>query len=146
MAADLVVYVCVRQGQGMVLGMGDTGLDFDNCYFSDSAVPIPYTVAQGLSREPGSGIPFFQNATHRKVRSHRRLQIIKGVHNLTLGSVTLPIRPVSFRWLPTGLLHVVRIVLGTSVIAKIERVQVLLDVPAPYDWSYLKMTSILTIS
>ncbi len=54
----------------MVLGMGDTGLDFDQCYFSDSAVHIPYTVAQGLSREAGTGIPYFQNATHRKVQQH----------------------------------------------------------------------------
>ncbi len=59
----------ILQGQGMVLGMGDTGLDFDHCHFADSAVPIPYTVAQGLSRESGSGIPYFQNATHRKVRT-----------------------------------------------------------------------------
>lgn len=52
----------------MMLGMGDTGIDFEHCMFHDSNAEIPYTVAAGLSTEAGSGIPYYQNATHRKVR------------------------------------------------------------------------------
>ncbi|BDA48510.1 probable serine protease/ABC transporter B family protein tagD [Coccomyxa sp. Obi] len=70
-AATHALWQAGLQGQGMVLGMGDTGLDFDQCYFYDSAVRIPYSIAQGLSQEPGTGIPYFQNSTHRKVRYYR---------------------------------------------------------------------------
>lgn len=54
------------QGQGMILGMGDTGLDFDSCYFADSANPIPYTTQSGLQTEQPSGKSYYANASNRK--------------------------------------------------------------------------------
>jgi hypothetical protein len=65
------------QGTGMILGMGDTGLDFEHCLFFDSNIDIPYTLAGGLETEPGTGILYYQNATHRKVGSQLQSVALK---------------------------------------------------------------------
>ena len=66
--ATMGVHVCgwLAQGQGMVLGMGDTGVDFDSCYFADPANPIPYTTQSGLQTEQASGKAYYANASNRK--------------------------------------------------------------------------------
>ena len=62
MRAHTHVRAHTPQGQGQVIGMGDTGLDMNHCMLSDPAVPFNVS---GI--EPGTGIRFFANATHRKV-------------------------------------------------------------------------------
>lgn len=66
----------LAQGQGMILGMGDTGIDFDSCYFADPANPIPYTTQSGLQTEQPSGKAYYANATNRKASTLVLLIII----------------------------------------------------------------------
>lgn len=76
----------------MVLGMGDTGLDFGHCHFYDSSVPIPLTVGSGLSQE-SDGTPYFQSSAHRKVCQLKRGRHLRGpllcVHTIATTTMCL---------------------------------------------------------
>lgn len=62
------------QGQGQVLGMGDTGIDASQCFFRDYNVSFSgfqtEPLATSFSCEP---LQFFDSTTHRKIRQASRL-------------------------------------------------------------------------
>ncbi|KAK9815059.1 hypothetical protein WJX73_006174 [Symbiochloris irregularis] len=58
------------QGQNMIVGMGDTGVDVFQCFFVDSRFSQAAFSSQ-LLVEPGTNIPYFDSTTHRKVRYYR---------------------------------------------------------------------------
>lgn len=55
-------------GAGEIIGVADTGIDYDNCFFNDVATPIP---AQCVA-VPGAQSPNCINHAHRKIVSYRR--------------------------------------------------------------------------
>lgn len=71
------------RGQGQVLGMGDTGLDYDHCLFVDPnvqpAVSSSTSSPAGTLRQlpftstESDGTHFFASATHRKLSYYRAL-------------------------------------------------------------------------
>ncbi len=63
-------HICIcLQGAGQILGMGDTGLDLDSCFFRDSNEP---NLAFGNFPTDRSGKPLYNSTTHRKVRRRQR--------------------------------------------------------------------------
>lgn len=60
------------QGQNMIVGMGDTGVDVFQCFFVDSSFPAT-AFSSGLLIEPVTKVPYFDSTTHRKVRYYRAL-------------------------------------------------------------------------
>lgn len=48
-----------------VVGIGDSGLDYNSCFFSDSRVPVTFP-----SAATGS---VFESATHRKLAAYRAM-------------------------------------------------------------------------
>lgn len=75
------------RGQGQILGMGDTGLDYDHCLFVDPALQPPLSsspsTTTGTTTAPLRQLPFafaerdgtrfFASATHRKLAYYRAL-------------------------------------------------------------------------
>lgn len=69
------------RGQGQVLGMGDTGLDYDHCLFVDPALQNPLsstTSPPTLKQLPFTfserdGTRYFASSTHRKLTYYRAL-------------------------------------------------------------------------
>jgi len=55
-------------GAGEIIGVADTGIDYDNCFFNDAATPSP---AQCVA-VPGAESPNCINHAHRKIVSYRR--------------------------------------------------------------------------
>lgn len=60
---------CCLQGQNMIVGMGDTGLDVFHCHFSDSSYPASSFQASIL--RDSAGTYYYDNLSHRKVRYYR---------------------------------------------------------------------------
>jgi Subtilase family len=58
-----------QQGQGQVMGMGDTGVDVNQCMFRDDNQPIGPTSWGADS----SNHLLFDSTTHRKIRMYRQL-------------------------------------------------------------------------
>jgi hypothetical protein len=56
------------RGQGAVLGMGDTGIDYDHCLLRDAAVPVAVSAAT-----PVGGVPAFASSAHSKIALLRAL-------------------------------------------------------------------------
>ena len=56
------------KGQGQVVGIADTGIDYDNCLFRDEAMPTPPRCS-GSGHNQTSGCI---NAQHRKIITYRK--------------------------------------------------------------------------
>jgi subtilisin family serine protease len=52
-------------GEGQVVGIGDSGIDVQHCFFADAAVPI------AAATETVGGVRQFSSAEHRKIRLYR---------------------------------------------------------------------------
>jgi hypothetical protein len=50
-----------------VIGITDTGLDFNSCFFADPAVPLPTCVGEGFVNTSGA-----VNPLHRKIVTYVR--------------------------------------------------------------------------
>lgn len=61
------------RGQGEVVGIADTGIDHDGCFFNDPASRLPTcaTVAGSGIWPQGKSITGCMNATHRKIVAYR---------------------------------------------------------------------------
>lgn len=60
------------QGQNMVVGMGDTGMDVFHCHISDNRIiPSAFSSTNLLLVERSTGYLYFDSTTHRKVRYYR---------------------------------------------------------------------------
>ncbi len=55
-------------GEGAVVGVADTGLDVQSCFFHDSAYPVAFRLA--YDDAVGDDVPVFQSAGHRKIREY----------------------------------------------------------------------------
>lgn len=58
-------------GQGAVVGIADTGIDTDSCFFADPATAVPYCDTQsssGVIRDPSQCVI---STTHRKMATYR---------------------------------------------------------------------------
>lgn len=53
-------------GQGAVLGIADTGLDYYSCFFYDTQNPVIFT--SSYNQVLGRFIPIFDSTNHRKIR------------------------------------------------------------------------------
>ncbi|KAK9847309.1 hypothetical protein WJX84_004305 [Apatococcus fuscideae] len=56
------------QGQDQIVSMGDTGMDMNHCFFTDTSVSFP-----GNQRTDGEGIPYYLSISARKVVYYRGL-------------------------------------------------------------------------
>ena len=61
------------QGTDQIVGIGDTGLDLQSCFFADSTQPdVPSGTGSGWGPD-GVGHPMFNSSTHRKIALYRAL-------------------------------------------------------------------------
>lgn len=59
------------QGTGQILGMGDTGIDLDSCFFRDSNLPA---TSAGNWPLDSTSHQLFNSTVHRKIAMYRALQ------------------------------------------------------------------------
>jgi len=48
-------------GEGVVIGVADTGIDYNSCFFYDKDTPVTF-------RKGRDGVPVFDSTSHRKIR------------------------------------------------------------------------------
>ena len=58
------IWDCGLTGEGITVAVGDSGLDFNSCYFSDSSVRVKFSKTETIQ---GKGRPVYENLSHRKL-------------------------------------------------------------------------------
>ena len=64
----LLKHAAVMQGQDQIVSMGDTGVDVNHCFFTDTSVSFP-----GSKRTDGESVDYYLNMAARKILYYRGL-------------------------------------------------------------------------